>query len=274
MFEDIVHQIRKTYAEKQQYFVTPIDKEERGSIAAVDGGAAILWSNSVHSIGIIVAGYIVYNERHEIIRHHTMEREILLEGDNPDVHRFQLELSSLAEAASLCDCVLFDGALMDVPHTGFKETLRNIDEDVTIIGISKKTKLDALQKGIPDTENLDYSGKWYYKIPDHIPKPFLPLGDIYIARLHERGPSFRVDVRGTPLFGRLAYFSKYLFCLGYPYPLLEIHKATTLRDKKEHYQSALQKTMFSQGMEREYLSGIYHLERGAEEFHHVLDGLV
>ena len=275
MFEDIVHQLKNAYAEKQQYFVTPIESEEPGTLAAVDGGAAILWSNTVQSIGIILSGYIVYDETHKIIGHKIHQKEVLIEGDDLDVHRFTCELSSLSEAASVSECVLFDGALMDVPGTEFKETLDRINEEVTVIGISKKTRLDALKRGIPDTEHLDYPGKWVYKIPDSIvDKSFKPLGHIYIARLHERGPSFRVDVRGVPLFGRLAYFSTYLFCLGYPYPLMEIHKATTLRDKKEYYQLQLQKTMFNQGLQTAYLAGVYHLEREGEEFHQVLDGLV
>jgi len=274
MFKDIVGQLRRGYAEQQQYFVTPIDAEP-GKIGAVDGGAAILWSNTVQSIGIILSGYIVYNETHEIVHHNIEHKEILLDEDNLDIHRFHCELSRLQEASMLCDCVLFDGALMDVPHTGFREVLDTIDEDVTVIGISKKTRLDSLQKGIPDTETVNYPGKWFYRIPDNVvQKSFAPLGDIYIAKLHERGPPFRVDVKGEPLFDRLSYFSRYLFCLGYPYPLMEIHRATTLRDKKEYYQTELQKAMFDQGLQKEYLSGVYHLEREREEFHQVLDGLV
>lgn len=273
MFEDIVRQFTQQYREKQHYFVTPIESEEPGTIAAVDGGGAILWSNAVRSIGIILSGYIVYDEHHTIVTHKITQKEVFLEGEDLDVHRFKCELFSLAEAAALCDCVLFDGALLDVPRTGFRETLETI-EDTTVIGISKKTTLDALHKGIPDTETLDYSGKWCYKIADYPTSSFPPLGEVYIARLHERGPSFRMDVRGTPMFERLAFFSNYLFCLGYPYPLMEIHKATTLRDKKAYYQSELQKTMFDQGLENVFLSGVYHLEREREEFHQVLDGLV
>ncbi|KYK34492.1 MAG: hypothetical protein HXS46_06460 [Theionarchaea archaeon] len=273
MFEDIVRQFTPQYKEKQHYFVTPIESEDPGTIAAVDGGGAILWSNAVRSIGIILSGYIVYDEHHIIVTHKITQKEVLLEGVNLDVHRFQCELFSLAEAATVCDCVLFDGALLDVPGTGFAETLKTID--TTIIGISKKTRVDALQKGIPDTETLDYPGRWHYKIADYpAGKAFPPLGEVYIARLHERGPSFRVDVRGIPMFERLAFFSNYLFCLGYPYPLMEIHRATTLRDKKAYYQSELQKTMFDQGLENVFLSGVYHLEREREEFHQVLDGLV
>lgn len=274
MFEDIVSQLSKNYAEKQQYFVTPIDADEPGFLGAVDGGAAILWSNTVQSIGIILSGYIIYNEKHEIVHHKIEHKEILLDTDDLDVHRFQCELLMLKEASLVCDCVLFDGALMDVPRTGFKDVLNSINEEVTIIGISKKTRLDTLQRGIPDTETVTYSGKWYYKIPENALQSFAPLGDVYIVKLHERGPPFRVDVRGKLLFERLAYFSHYLFCLGYPYPLLEIHKATTVRDKKEYYQTELQKAMFDQGLEKEYLSGVYHLEREREEFHQVLDGLV
>lgn len=266
-------QLKKDYAKKQQYFVTPIDEGTPGKIAAVDGGAAILWSNTVQSIGIILSGYIVYDETHTIVDYRIVEKEILSEGDNLDVHRFQCELSRLAEAAAVCDCVLFDGALLDVPGTHFKETLDTIK--ATVMGISKKTRLDTLKKGVPDTENLNYAGKWFYRIPDDtVPKSFELLGDTYIARLHQRGPSFRIDVKGTPLFDRLAYFSTYLFCLGYPYPLMEIHRATTLRDKKAYYQTALQNTMVDHGLGKEYLSGVYHAEREREEFHQVLDGVV
>lgn len=275
MFEDVIHQLKSRYAEKQHYLVTPIDSEEPGKIAAVDGGGAILWSNTVQSVGIILSGYIVYDENHTIVHHNIVQKEVLLQEEDLDVYRIQCELSRVKEAAALCDCVLFDGALLDIPKTGFTKTLQSIDEKVTVMGISKKTRLDVLRKGIPDTETLDYTGRWYFKIPSRaVRKSFRVLGDTYIARLHERGPSFRIDVRGTPLFELLAFFSNYLFCLGYPYPLMEIHKATTLRDKKEYYQAELQKTMSNYGLEEEYLSGLYHKEREREEFHQVLDGLV
>ncbi len=275
MFDDVVEKLRHSYQERQKYFVTPLDAEEPGEIAAVDGGAAILWSNTVQSIGVVTAGYLIYNKDHEITHSRMYRKEVLFSGtDIIDLNRFSLELSCLAEAATICNCVLYDGALQDIPQTEFKSTLESIDRNVTVIGISKKTRMDTLQKGVSDTETLDYPGKWYYKIPEHLSKSYKSLGDVFVARLHERGPSFRLDVRGTPLFGLLVHFSKYLFCLGYPYPLLEIHKATTLRDKKEYYQSELQKAMSFSGLEDEYLSGIYHLEREREEFHQVLDGLV
>lgn len=270
MFEDVVFNISSNYKKMQQYTVTRIDTETPGILAAVDGGAAILWSNTVQSIGVVTAGYIVYNATHQIVTHKMMHKAVLLQGEDIDMHRFSCELSCLKEAAAVADCVLFDGALQDIPNTPFKRVIDSIP--VTVMGISKKTRIDTLQKGVPDTEILNYPGKWYYKVD--AAQRFNPLGDIYIAKLHERGPSFRVDVTGTPCFDRLVYFSKYLFCLGYPYPLLEIHKATTLRDKKEYYQTELQKTMVKNGLKKEYLAGVYHLEREREEFHRVLDGLV
>ena len=269
MFEEVVLQLSSHY-QKKQYTVTPIDGETPGVIAAVDGGAAVLWSNTVQSIGVVTAGYIVYDAAHKIVTHKIMQKAVLLQGEDIDLHRFSCELSCLKEAATRADCVLFDGALQDISNTPFKSVIDSVP--VTVMGISKKTRLDTLQKGIPDTETLDYPGKWYYKVD--AAQSSASLGDIYIAKLHQRGPSFRVDVKGTPLFGRLMYFSKYLFCLGYPYPLMEIHKATTLRDKKEYYQTELQKTMVENGLEKEYLAGVYYLEREREEFHHVLDGLV
>ncbi|MGC1121181.1 MAG: hypothetical protein WBA22_08805 [Candidatus Methanofastidiosia archaeon] len=274
LFEDAVTQLNSQYSHKQRYFVTPIPREEPGTIAAVDGGAAILWSNTVQSIGVVTAGYIVYDENHCIVHHQVRSKAVLLTGEDIDLYRFDYELQHLKEAAPFCDCVLFDGALQDIPQTQCKQVVETLGSTTTVIGISKKTRIDTLQRGIPDTEVLNYPGTWYYKIPEKACASVKPLGDIYIARLHERGPSFRVDVKGIPLFGRLAYFSRYLFCLGYPYPLMEIHKATTLRDKKEYFQNALQNAMIQQGLENEYFSGIYYLERQKEEFHHVLDGLI
>ena len=276
MFEDILSQLKHSYAQSQQYFVSPIEDTttEQGALGAVDGGAAILWSNSVQSIGIILSGFIIYNSQHTISHYEIQRREVLITSDTLDIQRMQCELHQVKKASQYTDCVLFDGALLDIPRTGFKSLLNSIDESVTVMGMSKKTRLDTLQKGISDTETLDYPGKWYYQIPfSTINTPFAPLGRVYIAKLHEGGPSFRIDVRGEPQFQRLAHYSQYLFCLGYPYPLLEIHKATTLRDKIEYFQSALQKTMIQYGLEREYLSGVYHLEKEREEFHRVIDGL-
>ncbi|MBU7015742.1 MAG: hypothetical protein HXS43_13025 [Theionarchaea archaeon] len=274
MFEEVVRQLKGQYSHRQTYFVTPISSEEPGTVAAVDGGAAILWSNTVQSIGVVTAGYIMYDEHHLIVRHKVRSKAVLLAGEDIDTHRFDYELQHLKEVAPFCDCVLFDGALQDVPHTSFKQVIDALKGITTVMGISKKTRLDTLQRGIPDTEVLKSPGTWHYRISKNLCRSLNPLGDTYIARLHERGPSFRIDVRGVPLFERLAYFSRYLFCLGYPYPLMEIHKATTLRDKKDSYQNALQQSMIRQGLEKEYFSGIHYLERQKEEFHHVLDGLI
>ncbi|MGD2247210.1 MAG: hypothetical protein PVF58_02310 [Candidatus Methanofastidiosia archaeon] len=274
MFEDVVQKLKQPHTDKPEYSVTVLDTDTPGSIAAVDGGAAILWSNGIQSIGVVTAGYIVYNKDHSITHHKMWSQELLLQNEEIDVYRMKAELNAVAEAAHVCDCILFDGALQDVPDTGFQDVITGLT-NVTVIGITKKTTLDTLHPGIPDTKTLDNPGVWYYKIPEKtIKTPFRLLGNVYISRLHERGPSFRIDIKGDPLFGRLVYFSKYLFCLGYPYPLMEIHKATTLRDKKEYYQAELQKTMVSYNLEKEYFSGVYHLELEREEFHQVLDGLV
>lgn len=276
MFEDIVNQLAHSYSESQRYCVNAIDEtaREHGTLAAVDGGAAILWSNTVQSIGIILSGFMVYDEQHRITHHSVNQKEVLTTGDTLDILRMQCELAQVRAASHYSDCVLFDGALLDIPGTGFKSLLDTIDEGVTVMGISKKTRLDTLKKGIPDTETMDYPGTWYYHIPSPtLGRTYRPLGEVYIAKLHERGPSFRVDVKGTPNFYRLVYYSKYLFCLGYPYPLLEIHKATTLRDKTTYFQLKLQETMTHMGLEREYLSGLYQLEKEREEFHQVIDGL-
>jgi hypothetical protein len=71
MFEDICTRLRESYAESQQYLVTTIDEqeEEPETLGAVDGGGAILWSNSVQSIGIILSGFIVYDSEHTILHH-------------------------------------------------------------------------------------------------------------------------------------------------------------------------------------------------------------
>lgn len=276
MFDDITNQLAHSYTESQQFFVNAIDDtiRDHGTLAAVDGGATILWSNSVQNIGIILSGFIVYDNQHRITHYKVNHEEILTTSNDLDILRMQCELACVREASLYSDCVLFDGALQDVPGTGFKSLFDTIDETVTVMGISKKTCLDTLKKGIPDTETLDYSGRWYYHVPSStLGRTYRPLGDIYIAKLHERGPSFRVDVKGNPKFSRLVHYSNYLFCLGYPYPLLEIHKATTLRDKITYFQLKLQEAMTRKGLEREYLSGIYHLEREREEFHQVIDEL-
>ncbi|MBD3263392.1 hypothetical protein GF374_03365 [Candidatus Woesearchaeota archaeon] len=274
MFENVVVELKETHSTVQKYSVTQIKTDTPGSMAAVDGGAAILWSNGIQSIGVVTAGYIIYNENHNITHHKIWSQEVLLHTEEIDIFRIKAELRAVTEAAEFCDCVLFDGALQDIPETKFKDIITGL-ENVTVMGVTKKTTLDTLHPGVPDTTSLDNPGIWYYRIsPPAIKTPFRPLGDVFIARFHEHGPSFRVDIRGDHLFGRLAYFSKYLFCLGYPYPLMEIHRATTLRDKKEYYQAELQKTMVANGLETEYFSGVYHLEKEREEFHQVLDGLI
>ncbi|MFQ5891849.1 MAG: DNA double-strand break repair nuclease NurA [Candidatus Methanofastidiosia archaeon] len=277
--EAIVQELKKYYENKEfeSFEVTSIRKSVGREVAAIDGGSVILWSNGVKSIGVMKAGYLIYDENHKIEKKFEEEKYLIFDATESyqrsrlDDERFSMELKCLEKASKRCDLLLYDGALMGFGESA-RKILRKIGKRASVVGISKKTRINFLQRGVPDTETLKVRGRWYFKIPDSLidARGYRCLGEIYVTKLHDEGRAFRVDILGEKVFENLVHFSNYRLCLGYPYPLLEVHKYVSLRDKAEMFQTKLREKMFEEGLQREYFSGI---AGEVVDYHKILDNL-
>ena len=269
--DEILDELKGLYGKRKEADVTYINEEMAGEVAAVDGGSSVLWSNGVKDIGIIRYGFVVYEKY--MIKEYFVENKAVLTEDI-DSLRTSHEIAMVEKAAQRCPFVLYDGALI-TSYKEIKETVQNLES--TIVGVSKKTKVTLLEEGIPDTMVVKNTGKWYYKIDVGLTKyGWHLIGDVYVARLHEKGPVFRVDTvhGGEEVFPILAYFSGNPLCYGYPYPLVEAHRLVCLDDKKEGFKSILRRLMVEKGLQDQYFHGVIDDDTMRGEFHRSLDSLI
>jgi len=269
--EGIISELKKLYQKRKDFEVSYIKKEEEEEVAAVDGGSSILWSNGIKNIGILRYGFVIYDNYK--IKDYFVENKAVL-TENIDSLRTKYEIEMVKKASERCDFVLYDGALI-TPYKEIKENIKSLES--SIVGISKKTQVNLLETGIPDTMAIKNHGKWYYKVDIKLKKyGQMVMGDIYIARLHEKGRNFRVDIVNgdEKVFPKLAYFSKNPLCFGYPYPLLEAHRLVCMDDKKEAFKSILRKIMFEKDLKDEYFDGSIHEDKISGDFHTQIDKIV
>ncbi|MCK4636406.1 MAG: hypothetical protein KAT49_00845 [Methanomicrobia archaeon] len=269
--EGILAELQSLYQKRKEFDVRYIEREEEGEVAAVDGGSSILWSNGVKNIGIVRYGFVIY-DKYKIKDYFVENRAVLTE--NIDSLRIAYEMEMLKKASEHCDVVLYDGALI-TSYKEIKEDIKNLES--SIAGVSKKTQVNLLEPGIPDTMVIKNPGKWYYKVNIELKKyERVVIGDVYIARLHEKGRTFRVDVVNADedIFPKLAYFSKNPLCFGYPYPLLEAHRLACMDDKKEAFKNILRKIMFEKDLKNEYFDGVMHEDKISGDFHTSIDKII
>jgi hypothetical protein len=269
--EKILSDLKNLYKKRKEVDVSSIDEERAGEVAAVDGGSSILWSNGVKNIGIIRYDFVVYEG--STIKEYFVENTAVLTEDI-DSLRTTYEMQMVKKAAQQCSFVLYDGALI-TSYKEVKETIQDLQS--TIVGISKKTKVSLLEEGIPDTMVIKNPGRWYYNIDVKLTKyRWHLIGDVYVARLHEKGRTFRVDTvhGGEEVFPRLAYFSTNPLCFGYPYPLLEAHRLVCLDDKKEAFKTILRRIMVEKGLKDAYFSGVIENDKMLSDFHRSIDNII
>ncbi|MHC1604657.1 MAG: DNA double-strand break repair nuclease NurA, partial [Candidatus Methanofastidiosia archaeon] len=262
--EEIVATVKtaKAGACKVSIPLKKIGNTKQKTVAAIDGGSATLWSNGVHSIGVVRYGFIVYDPSFHIIKTCVESDFFLIEdsGEKLDFERHRKEVGLMEKAASYADVVLFDGALTDIPQTGMKEAIIKASATSAVVGISKKSKLATISQDYPDTW-ISFPPRSYYKLPDKIIKERFKksggalLADTYFACLDKVGPVLRIDIAGKrrDIFEILSHYSNYHLFPGYPFPLAEIHRIVCLDDKKEIYDNLLRKEMKKQGLLKEYL---------------------
>jgi hypothetical protein len=122
----------------------------------------------------------------------------------------------------------------------------------------------------------------YIRVPTDFEEKHKGLlyGDVYFAKLYPHAPKwFRVDIgtyKHEPqfVFSNLAHYAKSELCLGYIYPLLEVHRyVVTVRQFHTVYERMILELAPKFGIPLDYvISGLTNLDgrrRGA--FHEYID---
>ncbi len=152
-----------------------------------------------------------------------------------------------------------------------------------LVGVSKDSMTHAFRRILTDEEFLGkVNGVGFVRVPPDFEQRQSGLlrGDVYFARLHPQTPKwFRVDLgtfREEPqeVFSHLAAFSSSALCPGYPYPLLEAHRAAvTIRQFRQQLEDLCLKEAIAQGMTwDEALRGLVDMDgKRLGAFHEYLD---
>lgn len=152
-----------------------------------------------------------------------------------------------------------------------------------LVGVSKDSMTHAFRRALTDEEFLrELRGMGYVRVPPEFEgrQKALLHGDVYFARLHPEAQKwFRVDVgnpRGDPgtAFGHLVPYATSPLCPGYPYPLLEAHRAAvTVRQFREQFEDLVLKEVLAGGVPLEdALRGMVDMDgKRLGAFHEYLD---
>jgi len=135
--------------------------------------------------------------------------------------------------------ILLDGTLSVPPlntiKTKMEETIDACEKNGNVlVGVSKDSYVNLFGCTVSDEELLQHvaeKGLMYVTPPQPRKTAIGPQGTTFFVKYHPEAPKwFRTDVipsdaNPSELFGCLAQFARSQVCLGYPYPLVEAHKA-------------------------------------------------
>ena len=223
------------------------ERKGKGMAYAIDGSSAKLFDAYSFSVFARRVGYVFANER-KVIERKAKDIEIdIIYAENADEEndaRRQKEEISLAMECCGENIVMIDGALNE-----------KIDE---VVGISKKS---GLKKGnIPILFIIKKFGEknlpnkcWYYEIEKNV----------YAVKFHPYSRFvFRVDYYGNDLeevLAEIASLCNDVSCLGYPYPLAEVHRLVKIsREEAEYLKYELQKRVVEKGLNLEEWEDLFY----------------
>jgi len=252
-------------------------------IVAIDGGSSTLWSNGIRSIGILRYGFVSYSPSFRVNEMHIESKFVYVdaEGTSLDLERHKGEALQIELASGHGSAVLFDGALSKIPDIGMDKIVKKVNERVPVVGVSKKSSLSMLNGRCPDIWT-PIGPNSYIALPEEKVKEMVKKRNLldgattFYARLHEHGPTLRIDIAGAgaDILRSLKHYSAYQLCPGYPFPLAEIHRLVCMDDKRDVYEHVLRKEMEKKGMGKIYLKGKVEGGSAIGGFHSTLDGMV
>ncbi len=254
--EEAVNYLRKIVEEKIELsrddFI-PFESKGHGEIYAVDGSSVKLFDAYSFAIYARRVGY-VHADEEKIMERNVGEVVIdfIFEENGDAVNDERREKEEMLIAENLDGLVLIDGCIKN-----------NKDG---VVGISKKS---GLKKGnIPLLLLIKRFGdeimegkRWYYEIER----------GTYAVKFHPYARfAFRVDYYGNDveeILAEIAAFCNDVSCLGYPYPLAEIHKIVKIDGDEAQY---LRYSLIKMAREKEI--SIDDIENLFYDYHEHLEG--
>ena len=232
----------------------PFSQKKGATVHAIDGSSVTLFNTHAFSICARRVGYLHADEQQ--VRHSEIGEIAIdvISSDNADAvndERREKEERALAETLQ-GGLVLFDGCAER--------------QESHVVGISKKSgiregnaPLLSVLKRIGDCRMPKKC--WYYEIRH----------GTYAVKFHPHAPFvFRVDYAGNDadeVFAEIAALCDDISCLGYPYPLAEIHRMVKIgREEAEALKLDLVRMLVAQGMSLEDLDQLLY------DYHEYMEG--
>ncbi len=254
--EEVANYLRKLVEERIELskddFI-PFEARENGSVYAVDGSSVKLFDAYSFAIYARRVGY-VYADEERIMERNVgdVTIDIIFEENGDAINDERREREEFLLAENLDGLVLIDGCIKD--------------NKKGVVGISKKS---GLKKGnvpllllIKKFGDRVMEGKrWYYEIDR----------GIYAVKFHPYARfAFRVDYYGNDveeILAEIAAFCNDVSCLGYPYPLAEVHKIVKIDGDEARY---LRYAIIKMAREKEI--SIDDIENLFYDYHEHLEG--
>jgi len=232
----------------------PFSQKKGATVHAIDGSSVTLFDTHAFSICARRVGCLHADEqqvRHSEIGEITID---IISSDNADaVNDERRENEERALAETLQDgLILFDGCTRGDEHH--------------VVGISKKSgmregNVPLLSVLKPIGDSMMPKKCWYYEI----------CNGIYAVKFHPYAPFvFRVDYHGDApeeVFAEIAALCNDITCLGYPYPLAEIHRMVKIgREEAEACKMDMVRMLLAQGMSMDDLDQMLY------DYHEYMEG--
>lgn len=251
---EYLSRITNTYADFEKDDFIEFERKDKGKVYAIDGSSVKIFDAYAFSVFARRVGYVFADERGIIERKvNEIKIDYIFEENADEINDERREMEEYEISENFSDeIVLMDGCL--------SKRKKNI------VGISKKSgqkigNVPILFLIKKYGENFMGEKCWYYKIDE----------GIYAVKFHPHSRFiFRVDYWGNEaheIFSEISSLCNDISCLGYPYPLAEIHKMVKIgRDDAEYIKSYFLKKAVEKGMRIEEIEDLFY------DYHEYLEG--
>jgi len=227
------------------------DAEGGEEIYAIDGSSVKLFDAYSFSIYARRVGWVRANEERIIAREKGDIEIDVIYGENADgINDERREKEEIEMGKRFDDgIVIMDGC-----------------QEGKMVGISKKSGLKA--EGVPLLFSIKKYGekimpgkRWYYRIDENV----------YAVKFHPYAKfAFRVDYEDENIDEVLSNIARYcndISCLGYPYPLAEVHKLVKIgKDEAEYLKHYLMGEAIKEGVSMEDFEELFY------DYHEYMEG--
>jgi len=255
--EEAVDYLRKITEERIEFsndnFIE-FERKEKGSVYAIDGSSVKLFDAYSFAVFARRTGYIFANEKKILEKSiGSIKIDFIFDENSDSINDERREAEEMELAEKLQgSTILIDGCLKG--------------KRSNVVGISKKSGLK--QSNVPILILIKKFGDkimpnkcWYYEIER----------GVYAVKFHPYARfAFRVDYDGNDIeevLAEIAAFCNDVSCIGYPYPLAEIHKLVKIgKDDAEYLRYSLLKQAMRKGFSMEELEDLFY------DYHEYLEG--